>query len=290
MKLQKIHLPMISSKKHLLATTAALALMLPASAPAIIIDFETASGYSTTGGTTYANGNLVGQPSGTGVTKWTGTTTAGSDDIRVVADGGGQVAQTTNNASTPYYRFLPSDADLGGTFNSASSLLAYSFNVRYDTALAANGALVRPRFGDANNPITNFELDAPGTFIYNDGAANFASKTVSAGGTNFIATKDVWFVISGVIDYGTDTYTLFVNGVQQTGSGGAGDYNLNFLASGVQTAEFNMRDLGGGGATYVQLSFDNISLQLVPENGTGTLMGLALALMAFPRRRPARKS
>lgn len=240
---------------------------------AIDIRFTTAEGYSTTGGTTFANGNLVGQPSGAGVTKWTGSTSAGTDRIRVTSEAGEQFVRTVNSSatSTSFHEFLPGAADLGGTFSPSSSLLTYGFSIRFDDApiTGSSGVLLRPRIGEdaAGNPVTAFEVLADGRFNFNDGSTILPAKTTSGGGTNFIAPTGTYFTVSGVVDYASSTYTVFVNGVAQRNA--AGNVWLAFRSTAGKTPKFSLRELSNGTAWFRRLSVDNVHLalggRLLPE-------------------------
>lgn len=233
---------------------------------AIDIRFTAAEGYSTNGGTTFANGNLVGQPAGAGLTKWTGSTSAGTDRVRVTSAAGEQFARTVNSTTTNTAprEFLPGAADLGGTFSPSSSILNYSFSIRFDDAPIAGSSdvLLRPRLGEdgAGHPVTAFEVLADGRFNLNDGATIIAAKTTSGGPTNFIAATGTYFTVSGVVDYANETYTVYVNGVAQKGT--TGNTWLAFRSTSGKTPKFSLRELSNGTAWFRRLSINNVHLEL----------------------------
>lgn len=232
---------------------------------AVDITFGAASGYSVTGGTVFGNGNLVGQPSGVGVTTWQGSTTAGSDEIRVVSDGSGQCVQTVNlPASTaPFYKFTPSAADLGGAFDPVASVVAYSFKVRFDDAPNTPATTVlRPRFGEdgAGSPVTAFEVFSNGKFNYTDGATAILAKTTSGGGLDFVASTGVYYTVSGLINYATNLYTLYINGVAQTGT--SGNVWLGFKSTDGKTPAFTLRELANGTVNFRRISIADIQISL----------------------------
>ena len=233
------------------------------------IGFDADQGYSPTG-SNFGNGNLVGQPAFSGVTAWQGSTSAGTDEIRVRPGGTSDQCLQTYNGSTaaPFYKYAPTAADLGGVFDPNSSVLAYSFKLRLDQApLSTVGSVLRPRLGEdgSGNPVTNFELLSNGKFYYNDAAANLTVKTTSGGPTDFVAPTGTYFTVSGVVDYGRNVYLLYINGVAQLGSSGQAWLGIRSL--GGKTPNFTLRELSSGSAVYRQVSIDDLYLAL---NGRST--------------------
>ncbi|MFA6962551.1 MAG: hypothetical protein WC205_17475 [Opitutaceae bacterium] len=233
----------------------------------IEIKFEATEGYSISGGTPFSNGNLGGQPFKAGATKWYSSTTPGTDMVRVVKDARGQYLQTfdTQHEGGAFFRFLPSGDDLGDVFDPESSVLAYSFNLRIDDEpfphTRDTGVLVRPRFGEdtSGHPVTAFEFLDSGRFNYSDETKTIAA--VAKDGTTFYAKKGVMFTVSGQIDYAANTYTLFVNGVQQKTD--AGSLAIPFKSTEGKTPNFSLRDLSDTGNKFRRVSFDDLKLELV---------------------------
>lgn len=208
-------------------------------ARAATITFETTEGYSTTGGTTTgvktsptANGALVGQPSGTGVTKWAGGGNS-NDVVTITQDPNNNQVATTQNSfyntglgRVISYHLNASTTNLSGTYNSSSSILNYSFDLRLNgtpTTVAANKIVVRPRISgatDSSNTISDFELESDGLFAYayatnaaggTGSGIKFATKdgSLSSSSTataNFIATSGKFFTVSGTMNFATGTF------------------------------------------------------------------------------------
>lgn len=295
-------------KQHAQLKTCLLALACgwTLTAHAIMIDFESASGYSTTGGTTgsytaYTAGNLGGQG---GTTKWSGPTNNTSsnytDLAHVVTDpanASNQVLQTQvmpggNTMGVTLFRYYPSTGaggDLVNAFNASSSILNYSFQVRLDTA-AATTAAMRYYFGSGMGSglqLLQLELVANGVannnslFKYSDGTnTNLASAITTTVGS--------WLNVSGQINYATNTYTLFLNGTQQLGSNSQTDLGFYYKAPatsfadgvtgtsiGTKDAVFGFRDLNPN----VSTSLDNLSLSVVPEPQTWAMIACGLLLL-----------
>jgi hypothetical protein len=268
---------------------------LCASASAVTIGFETSEGYTTTGGTTFANGNLVGQ--GISPNNWTGSTSADADKLRVIANPvttgnpSDQVVQLfdTNNTGTQLYRiFSPST---GETFDPSSSIISYSLQFLYPSGAATNAsAEIRFAVGDAGSGKQIFQLEfvSDGTIGFNDGTTN--SKVLNSEGNNFVGTTGTWVTISGTINYGTNLYTLNVDGVQQLGTDSSS--NLDFYATDSKTAVLNLRAMGATGANYTPIYLDNLDFTAIPEPGTSAAMvfGVVLLGAAFLRVRRRRQS
>ena len=234
---------------------------------AIEIKFEASEGYSISGGTPFANGSLGGQPSKAGATQWIGSATPGTDMVRVMKDARGQFLQTVNtqHEGGAFFRFLPSDKDLGGVFDPAGSVLAYSFGLRIEDEplphSRTTGVLVRPRIGEdsSGHPVTPFEFVNSGRFNYIDGTRTIAA--LAKDGTTFYAKKGIMFTVSGQIDYATNTYTLFVNGVQQKTD--QGSPAIPFTSTEGRTPNFSLRNLSDIGSGFRRVSFDDLKLELV---------------------------
>lgn len=215
------------------------------------------------------SGNLAGQPAKSGATEWIGSSAPGTDMVRVVKDARGQCLQTVNTQQPggAFFRFFPNERDLGGVFDPERSVLAFSFALRIDDDPFAHsrdtGVLVRPRIGEdsSGHPVTPFELVDSGRFNYADEARTIAA--VAKDGTTFYAKKGVWFTVSGRVNYGANTYTLFVNGVQQKTE--KGSLEIPFRSTEGKTPNFSLRDLTDIGNGFRQVSFDDLKLELVKD-------------------------
>lgn len=270
-----------------LVAVAALAAAAPAEA--IVIDFETASGYSTTGGTG-GGGNIVGQPSTPGATPWTGNSTAAT----VESEAGNQFLQTAASlsASFPGIFYAPTAADLDND-DLSPSVVYFDMRLRSDSVPSSGGnfeSVLSIRFDDvvgANQPQAYIRLDvrADGRLRYlvgNGSGGNTSVISKAAGGADFDFDNTTGYVpVSIVADYTTQTFQLTVNGVQQLNGS---DANIPFA---VPTADnFGRLNLNLGNqplTNYRQMSLDDLRLSaVVPEPAS---LGIAsLGLFAVLRR------
>lgn len=257
---------------HSIATAMILGISvgLPAqNAHAIVIGFESSEGYSTTGGTG-GNGNLKGQPSSG--TAWTNATTIANLVVTANAGTTGTDQALVANASgaAGFYAFSPTNLDLGGTFSSTSSQLAFSFDYNLSATLAAQTGVSIIRIGTTSGNVLSFSLFSDGMITFSDGSATNPYVKAANGTTNFQAAAGVYYTIGGVIDYATQTYTLTVNGVAQ--SGGA-DGVISFRASSsANWNDFNISSVNVTSGNWRPYSIDNVSYALVPEPSTLALM------------------
>lgn len=258
-------------------------------ARAVVINFESSSGYAT--------GNLIGQTqTGTGHA-WRGASGDNASVLRVTSDGnGGQYLKSYNVVTAvggPNFIFDTTSADLGGTvsapFNNQSSRVAFDFSFRYDDTLAASSSAgVRFYVGSTSAPAMTLEFLTNGQINYNNGTTNY--KVQTAGATTFTATTGTWINVSGLVDYSTQRYSIFFNGVEQIGGssigGGLSFRNVN--ATG-QSAVLLLRDLASGTSNFVGYSLDNITLAMVPEPSSYAFCSGALALSFVGLRRRRRR-
>jgi hypothetical protein len=242
-----------------------LTLMLPAlPGRAINIDFD--SGYSPTGGTGGV-GNLVGQPS-TG-TIWTGggaTGTVGA--ILITANDGttgkDQAARTQAGSATVKYAscsFTPSDADLGGAFDQASSVVNYSFQLKLNGA-PNKGTSVALRLYIGGIKGAHFDLLTNGVFVVTagkgDGKAIQPVYAKTEGGTEiFLATANTYFTVSGTLNYATKTFTASVNNVSQSVNHSP---DFGFFDNGANTAEADIINVRCFDPNWISVSIDNVKL------------------------------
>lgn len=264
--------------KHKNLTIACLAISLPLAAGAATIDFEAGSGYSL--------GDLAGQPSSG--TQWamtngggnivnvaSGIGTAGSNGITGTATGGG--------SNFVYYGYNTSNADLGFTFDSTSSVINYSFDWQPTQAMdgGTGDEIFRLTIGSSSNiggsAAANLTIRASGRLIGLDGGTNRA--------VDGLFTLNTYSNISGTIDYGSNTYTVFVDNTQQFTSVNGGNLAFNNIAS--DNAFIRIGNLNGASTTgqYRTWTADNISV--IPEPGAFALLGglFVLGTVALRRRR-----
>jgi len=268
-----------------LAVIMSLALSL-SSAQAILINFESPN-YTTTGGTSPASvGNLQGQG---GTTKWDQGGTTGTE--RVVANtgvGGSQGLTGQSLAQEGAYRFIASNTDLGGTFSGASSIIAYSYQMNLTSSVA--GTLVINQFSSADNSgqSLRISLESSGHIRLRNGSTDVYAKTTSGGATNF-AVGASFVTISGLINYGTKTYTVTVDGVSQLVAGVGSNANFGFVGSGATTGNiFYYQAQNGTSGQWRQSTIDNLNLNIVPEPATMALLAMSLCAISLLRSRKAK--
>ena len=253
-----------------------MAAALPFTAQALTIGFEEVEGYEA--------GNLAGQPSSG--TQWTRTNAPTAANVINVAAGVGLgnsqgiVGVGTGGGSNfVFYGFNTTNADLGFTFDSTSSVLQYSLDWRPTQDLDGTSASAIFSFAigsdqDAGGSgAAQLSVRNNGVFVAQNGGA-----TLTQAG---LFTTNTYATISGTIDYSSNIYTVFVNGVQQFTGTSSG--NLAFVNSDSDNAFIRIGNLSGGTTDYRSWSADNISV--IPEPSTLALLGIALGAVALFRRR-----
>jgi hypothetical protein len=218
-------------------------------AAAITIDFDN----NLTGGT-YTAGNLLeGSPSiGTQWVRSANTGVAGSA-FKILAGVGadrnqGVTAQAGSGTITSAnYTFSPSNTDLGGTFNATSSIVNYSFSVRFESAPNTSSVyLGRVHIGPTNYPAAEFDFWSNGQVKAlngsgGNGGTDIILKTTKGGATNFTPLGGVYFTYSGQVNYATHTYTVFLDGVAQTIAGPTATANFGFQNNSANTADITIQ-------------------------------------------------
>lgn len=243
---------------------------------AVVIGFETAEGYSA--------GDLNNQPSSG--TQWTRTSGAGNF-INVAngigVGGGAGISGASGGAGNHiYYGFNTTDTDLGGTFSSTSSKLEYSFQWRVTEAFAA-ASVDNFRF------VVGSDQNAGGSGALQLTVRSHGVFVAQSGGTTLtqagLFTPNQYATISGVIDYGANTYTVFVDGTQQFTDTNNG--NLSFVNASSDNAFIRIGNLTGTSADYRTWNADNITLGIIPipEPSTMALFGLSFGMIMLLRRR-----
>jgi hypothetical protein len=265
--------------KALILLPMASAILFASAASALTIDFETGSGY--------AAGNLVGQPSTAGATTWTRTNAATAANVINVAAGIGvggsqgiQGVGTGGGSNFVYYGFDTTNTDLGFTFDSASSVLSYSFQWRPTQALDGTSAsdIFRFTIGSSENAGGNAALSLGvrnnGVFVAQDGT----NARTQAG----LFTTNTYATISGEINYATNTFTVFVNNTQQFTDFNGGSLTFNNAAS--NNAFLRIGNLSGGTTDHRTWNLDNISV--IPEpSAVAAILGLGAFGLVYLRRR-----
>ncbi|MCC5843509.1 MAG: PEP-CTERM sorting domain-containing protein [Verrucomicrobia bacterium] len=266
---------MITNKRLLFAALTAAA--LPFAAQALTIGFESGEGY--------AAGDLAGQPSSG--TQWVNTFGA-VNVVNVAAGvgnggGAGLVNTSTGGGSNfVFYGFNTTNADLGFTFDSTSSVLQYSFDWRPTQDLNGSNGQILFDFMVGSNADTGTDaamalrIHSSGRFQANDGGT---LRTVDG----LFGTAGTYSTISGTINYATNQFTVFVDNTQLFTTNNNG--NLGFQNTASDNAYIRFSNLRGGtdSAQWREWNMDNISV--IPEPSTLALVGIALGSMVFLRRR-----
>lgn len=236
-------------------------MLLPQAYAQLTIDFD--AGYSAS--------DLAGQP-GSG-TQWA-LVNGGTNVINVasgVGDGGTQGLVSTSFGSGSdhvYYGFNTTNTDLGFTFDNSASILNYSFKWRATQALdgASGSDIFRFTIGSdevtAGSAALDLSIRASGRLIGKNVAANVAQDG--------LFTQNVYSTISGVVDYSSNTYTVFVDGVQQWTSTNGG--NLGFVNAASNNAYISIRNGSGTTAEWREWNMDTIAVSQVPEPSTYALI------------------
>lgn len=246
-------------------------------ARAIIIGFEAGQGYT-------ADTTVVNAPSTAGATKWAGDAAA-STKYYVRADAGGQVLSTTAGGSS-LASFHPSTADLNlGSGTVASSVIQYSYDVRVNSTLDTGLTLFRVRLGadgSGGNLVSDFELSSQGLFRYTETGSSGSLIAKDSKSVNFVATPGSFFTVSGEMNFATNKFTLFVNGVQQKDS--SGGTTLDFKTSNLTALYLTSRLITntGGSSTF---SLDNITLAAVPEPASVGILGISAGALILRRKK-----
>lgn len=259
-------------------------------ARAIVIDFESASGYQL--------GNLYNQPGTVGATKW-GANPNGMNYplLQVVANEGvggsqGLMAQANASVAASVYQFNPSNADLGGVFSNTSSQIAFSFNLNWES-LGATGTytgrfFVGNTLSSQAGDVLRLSWSSDGRMIYtlSGGTSKFVT---TASGSNFYATANTFYTISGVLNYATGTYQLYVNGVQQVDASLSANISFVNPAGANVNSNFELQTQLNNDANFRPWTIDNINYALVPEPASIALVLGGLSFMVLMRRCSRRK-
>jgi hypothetical protein len=264
-------------KTKLLITSLALTLTAAVQAQ-LFIGFESAEGYNT--------GALAGQPSSG--TEW--SSLIGSDSINVadsIGLGGTRgITGTTSASNFAFYGFSTTNSDLGITFDENSTVLQYSFQWRPTQDLDAGTSRDIFTFAIGGTAGNTTGTDSASTFrVRSDNRVSSTSGTTALLTGTGIFTTNQWATISGTVDYGSKTFTIFVDDTQlfTTTNGG----NLSFRDANASSAYIHMGNLNGASnaADYRTWNADNISI--VPEPSAYALLGgvMALAAVLIVRRR-----
>lgn len=281
--------PPVTSKSLSRLLIMGLAMAAPLSAQAVIIDFETASGYTV--------GNLYGQPGIAGSATWGASSQGVNDQLLKVVDGAGVggshglVYQTHATTTSSVYQFNPTATDLGEAFSATSSQIAFSFDLKWDevgsTSIYTGRFFVGNTLSTQDGDVFKLTWSATGAVGYtlNNNTLRFATN---AAGNQFIAQADTFYTISGVLDYGTKTYTLSVNGVQQVDQTGAATLGFVRPAGANVNANFEFQTQNNNHASARVWTVDNLDYHAIPEaSSLGLLMlggGVALTLFRARKR------
>lgn len=219
----------------------------------------------------YWTGNLISQG---GTTKWTG---GYGGDLRVVAntiDGTGQMLAVVTQGYTNAY-FNASTADLGNPFINTSSevLLSLKYAKTTSNASMTGNEISRFWLGNGGNAPFMLEFEDNGAIGYKSGNIQYYITTDGSLSTSKTAAFNLfavgaWNDISADLNYATNTYTLSVNGVAQFG--GSAISFINTTSANLTPNIFWTVDNNAN----TGLAFDNLSLSVVPEPSTISILSL----------------
>lgn len=268
----------ISTTRYIVSSV--LLLGLPLAHAGILINFEN-----------YNTGNLSGQP-GTG-TQW--AIVNGSTSIVNVADGVGNgggkglVNTQLGGSNFVHYGFNTSDSDLGFTFNSASTILNYSFDWRPTQTLDGSDSAYLFDFVLGSSLSTSFSDAANRISIRSDGALRVFDSTNTRLQTGlFFDSVGTYRTISGTLNYETKQFTVFVDGTQLFTDFNGGNLSFHGASDNAYIRVNNL--LGNTPANWHEWNLDNISLTQVPEPATASLLlGLLVTAFVVAQRRKVRQ-
>lgn len=254
---------------RLIATTT-LAVLPLAGIGQTLIDFDS-----------YALGNLAGQTTnGVSWTRTNGPTAPTIIEVQAGVGVGGSQGIVGRTGASGNFTFYGFDTNLGPAFNSSSSVVDYSFQWKPTQDLDGGGqSIFTLALGSSANAGGNgalkLNIAANGNLVAETGGGN---QTATG-----LFTTNQFALISGTADFGSNTFTVFVNGVQQfTGVNGG---SLAFVNSGADNVFIRVGNLTATDpAVYRTWVADDISV--VPEPSTYALLaGLATLIMVGLRRR-----
>ncbi len=255
-----------------------------ASAGAMTIGFEPGEGYSA--------GSLSGKPSSG--TKWSGT----SNLMYVTAGVGnpGQAARfaAPNSGPTAFsnVQFAPAAADFGGDAAPITAgyggKLSFGMDLAVNTASDLSSSTALSAFLRFGSDDVEFFLQRDGELEIRSSAGNFLAATTTGGATAFDFDTyglNTFVRVEGVANYATDTFTVWVNGVQQ--SHATAGLNIPFK-NGVQpTNAFDhvrfQNNFASTDVAYRQFTVDNLNISVVPEPAFASLLA-GLTLLGVGRR------
>lgn len=218
-----------------------------------VADFSSGEGY--------ANGNLDGQNGWARIfgpdPLFNVDATNGELEIDCTATGGG-------------IRQVVSDAELGGTFDDASSVLNFSVSYTLDATSGGFNNHLQVWHG------TNFTTPSFQLYLREDGF-------VSLGASSFIAGTNLGtgtHTISGIVDYANDTVNFVANGSAQLFGG-----DVAFTAGAEQVNTIRVAGPVNALSSTENLTINSISVAVIPEPSTLLLMGLAGIGALFASRR-----
>jgi MYXO-CTERM domain-containing protein len=255
---------MFASKTVLSSVICGAALALtPAARAAVLVDFNG-----------YADGEIVGQPTGApaGTTAWTGA--GGQFAVETGGSSGKRLVTTTGAVANSTVGYIPTRAELGAPATGLTELQSFSFRYSVLSAGTASTNAVRVFVGAAGAS-NSYGID----IVLRSGSVLTKGSTVTlASGL----TSGSEYVISGTLDYANATYSIAVADTAGTSLGSR--TNVAFDGTVVPTnyggVRFNTRT---DGAT-ARVAVDDVALSVVPEPSALALAGLgAIALLRRKR-------
>lgn len=194
------------------------------------------------------------------------------------SNGAALSAPTANYGIT----YNPSITELVG-FDGSLSLVDYEYYFRFlDAPNPSTGnAVATLNLGFASTASNDF---ASRVIIFGTGSLSYNNGTTSTTLPNYVTSTADWVKISGQLDYGTKTYSLYIDDVQISAS-------LNFATSNVTTAQFRLQNAyPGAEQDHVGVVFDNIYMSVVPEPSVAWLVVLGCLVLMVRKNRSGKRN
>lgn len=236
---------------------------------ALFIDFESPN---------YTTGKLRNQK------LWT-SGAANENSVNVTSGlgiGGSNGAALSAPTANYTITYNPSITELAG-FDGSSSLVEYEYYFRFLDAPnpSTSNAVATFNLGYASSTANDF---ASRVIIFGTGTLSYNNGTTSITIPNYVTSTADWVKISGQLNYGSKTYSLYIDDVQISAA-------LNFATSNVTTAQFRLQNAYPGAAQdYVGVVFDNISMNVVPEPSVAWLVVLGCLVLMVGKNRSGKRN
>jgi hypothetical protein len=154
-------------------------------------------------------------------------------------------------------RINPTSMGLGGDFDAKSSRVEFAFSYR-QTEIGGKGICVRMMMA---NDAVRLELTNEGRILAMDGRRHPEKTYVEP--RHFTAEVARWVHVRGIIDFGTRTFTVTVNGAPLL-NGTPMEFRRDTPAAGTEL-NLNLLAMEQTAPGWVPIQFDNLTLKLLPK-------------------------